>query len=334
MPKLTLKIIIFCLLLLPATSFGWQQYVRGGDVEIKVTPNNPGPNQEVKVELRSYAVDLDHSDIAWAKDGQSTANGYGLKTFSFRTGNTNSKTSIGAIITPAIGSDNKVEVAILFEPLEVELLWRANSYTPYWYTGKALPASEANITASAMIRMTDEVGVEIPPEYLVYDWKLDDKTIVADSGVGKSTMTFRGAKQGGSNKVSVTISNADHSSVANASTVIDISGPEIVFYEDRPLVGVVWQKSLGAEAGIGERMIIRAEPFFFSDKSKLSFDWSLNGDKVRPDEKNPARVLLQTVSKNISSRISLSLSHPNKLLQEANQSLLIKSGNGNSNGSF
>ena len=320
-----LKIVIFCLLFLPTTVFGWQQYVRGGDVKITATPNDPEPNQEVKLELQSYSVDLDHSNISWSKDGKLVSASYGLKAFSFRTGNTNTKTEIITIITPFANSNKEVRVTSIFEPIEVELVWQANNYTPYWYKGKAQSTSEAEIVVSALVRMTNSKGEEIPSDSLVYQWKVDSKNLNSFSGVGKNSITFRGGKRGETNKVSVTVSNADNSLTTSAQTTIQINDPEIVFYEDRPLVGVVWQKALGAEAGIVDRMIIRAEPFFFSDKDKLHFVWNLNGDQTKPDETNPSRIMLQTASKNISSRIGLLLSHPSKLLQEASQNLIIKS---------
>ena len=205
------------------------------------------------------------------------------------------------------------------------MIWQANNYTPYWYKGKAQPTSESEITVSALTRMLDNDGVEIPFDSLVYQWKVDGKNLSASSGVGKNSITFRGGKRGEVNKVSVAVSNVNNSLTTSAQTTIQINDPEIVFYEDRPLVGVVWQKALGAEAGIVDRMIIRAEPFFFSDKDKLHFVWNLNGDQTKPDETNPSRIMLQTASKNISSRIGLLLSHPSKLLQEASQNLIIKS---------
>lgn len=329
MKKISIKIFfIVSLFVWPFISQAYQLYLTpGADLTISATPTNPGPYQNVTIKIKSYRFDLDHSFIAWQKDGKQTASNNGLKTFTFRTGPAGSQTVISLVINPKTG-EGPIEAIITFSPIEIELLWQTDSYVPYWYRGKAQPSDKSQITVSAIARVKDSKGKDVPEQSLVYNWKKDGKLLPEASGVGKSNLTFKSGAIGTSNKIEVAISSDDRSISSSASTEIKSVEPKINFYEDRPLLGTVWQKSLNKEMTIGQQVIVRAEPFYFSDKNSLNFNWYVNNKPVAADELNPARLYLKAVNKNSSSRIGLRVSHPNYFLQEASNNLIIKSTSG------
>ena len=55
-------------------------------VNIKITPNFPGPNQEVSISIEEYSMDINMSEISWFKNGVLVKKGVGEKNFSFITG--------------------------------------------------------------------------------------------------------------------------------------------------------------------------------------------------------------------------------------------------------
>lgn len=327
MRNLVLKFFIVCLFLAPFSLQAYQLYSSvGADVNISVKPENPGPFQDVVINIQSYNLDLNHCRISWYKDSKLLASNSGLKNFSFRTGAIGSQSVINLVINPSYG-DKQVKMAIVFSPLEIELLWQADTFVPYWYKGKAKPSSEAKITVSAITRIKDSTGKEVPPESLIYEWKKDGKILNNESGVGKNILTFTGNKKGGVNKVNVMISNSNKSLKGEASTEIFINEPQIVFYEEKPLIGIAKQTALMKKFSLNNQMILKAVPFFFSDKNLLNFSWKINNTKVLNDENDPSKLLLKVVDKNVSSRIDLQVSHPNKLLQSGKNDLIISSQN-------
>ncbi len=331
MKNLLLKIFIVSLFLTPGLSQAYQLYLSpGADITITATPANPGPYQDVIIKVQSYSYDLDRSLVTWQKDGKQLASNGGLKTFAFRTGPAGSQTIIGLTINSQTG-EGPTQAIITFSPIEIELLWQANSYTPYWYQGKAQPSENAQIMVSAIIRAKDSKGKEVSPQSLIYNWKKDGKNLPDVSGVGKSSLLIKGGAIGSTSKIEVAVSSSDQSISSGASTDIKIVKPKVIFYEDKPLVGTAWQKTLNKESNINGQMVVRAEPFYFSNKNLLNFAWYLNNQKIASDDQNPARLYLKASKKNVSSRISLRVTHPSHFLQDVSNSLIITS---NSSGSF
>jgi len=237
------------------------------------------------------------------------------------------KTNIGI----SIGGVNMVtptELVLIFDPLEVSLIWQTDTYVPFWYKGKAKPSSESNITVAAITRIFDKNGKQIPPESLIYEWKKDGKVLSSQSGIGKSSLTFKGGKKGVINKVSVGVSDPTKYVAGGATIDIPIGEPKVIFYEDKPLLGTAREKALSLESSITGQMILRAEPFFFSDKDWLKYNWKINNSPVVNDENNPARLLLKVADKNVSSRINLNVYHSDKLLQNISKDIIIRSNTG------
>ena len=63
---------------------------------------------------------------------------------------------------------------------------------------------------------------------------------------------------------------------------LDAGLPEIIFYENNPLLGILNNKALTNYNLNAEELNIIAYPFFFSveDTDNLQFDWELDGKKL------------------------------------------------------
>src|SRR5690606_10591875 len=72
--------------------------IRDNDIAVDFSPAVPGPNQNVKITLSSFATDLNKAAITWSVDGKESLSGTGKTSFSFTTGDIGSKTEIGVII--------------------------------------------------------------------------------------------------------------------------------------------------------------------------------------------------------------------------------------------
>ena len=128
MYKIILKTIIFLGLMFPATTFA-------GVVDVTLSPDIPGPNQTISAGLSGVLVDLDQSDMYWYLDDEIQKHGLGEKSFSFTSGDVDERTVLDVIIM--IPDGRRIDLQKIIAPMEVDLLWEADTYTPPFYRGKA-----------------------------------------------------------------------------------------------------------------------------------------------------------------------------------------------------
>ncbi len=288
MRKKSLALILAFAVLAGGIPVGAQ--IQDTDIVLSISPEHPGPNQEVIATLNSYSINLNKANIFWSVNNQEESGGIGRKSFSFRTGSSRSTTTLSVTIDTIDGQSILKTVTIT--PAGVDLLWEAyNAYTPPFYRGKALAPSQGIFKVTAIPNLSGQSG-RINPNNLSYAWKLDGNGRPSSSGWGKNYLTFQNSYLETSNTVEVKVSDISGEVSASGRVALRTSDPKILFYQDDASLGVRWEKSL--EDGFsmnpnGETII--AEPYFFSPKNidspQLAFDWILNGQKIEaPNPKN------------------------------------------------
>jgi hypothetical protein len=103
---------------------------------LNTIPEKPGANQDVYAEIESYAIDLSRSQVTWLINGVIKKQGFGERTFSFKTGPLGSSMNLRVVAISPQGQS--IEEEIVIQTSEVDLIWKADSYTPPFYKGKAL----------------------------------------------------------------------------------------------------------------------------------------------------------------------------------------------------
>jgi len=174
-----------------------------------------------------------------------------------------------------VGANGKIaESALQFNTVELDLLWEALTSTPFNYKGKALTSSESLIKVSAIPNFGG-----ISASRLFYEWQLNNKKMLKASGLGKDTFTFQSSKVFNIDSVKVIVSDMNKESVISKRIRIKINEPKLIFYEEHPLKGPLYEKALGTELNLlNNELALRAEPYFFS-KVNLLYDWKMNGKK-------------------------------------------------------
>jgi hypothetical protein len=284
--------------------------------DVRFSPPYPGPNTKVFAEVISYTFDVNRATIAWILNGKITGTG---KTFSFTTGGPGTKTILQvSIVTP---SKNALSQSFTFQGAEVDLVWETPGYAPPQYQGKILAVAQSSIKMTAI-----PWGVDASDSKLIYEWKKNGKNLPNDSGQGKKTLIFY-ASEAGEDAVSIAVSTADKSKVAENQIILKIGAPKILFYEESPLEGPQYQKELGENLTLAKpEFILRAEPYFFSKRAlpALPYEWQMNDKKVEGYQK--PNVLYLTVPEETSqgsSLIKLSLSNALNVLETAGKTLQI-----------
>lgn len=314
------KYLIFIVILTCAlAAFPVRAQLLSGDISMEVSPQNPKINQEVKVSLASYTIDLNQAKISWLLNNELVNAGIGKKTFSFTTDGQSAQKVVEAMIETVNGS--VINKSVTITPNSVDLLWEAyNTYTPPFYRGKTLVPNEGMVKAVAVPTSNQILGYS-------YKWKQDANNKPDSSGYGKNSYIFKNSYLDSGNVVEVAVADLFGNSVGSGKLSLKTIDPKILFYKEDPELGILWEETL--ENGFvinkdGETIV--AEPYFFSNKnlntSDLSFKWSLNGEMI--ETPNPKNILsVKPESSSGDAVIELVINNIRTLFQKRNAKLNV-----------
>jgi hypothetical protein len=291
---------------------------------VTLNPKYPKEFEKVTISLDSFSFNLDKSKITWKENGVVVAEGTGLKTKSFT--------------APANGKSKKIRMSVFNQngyllekelnlaPQTVDLLWEAtDTYTPPFYKGKALPSEQSIIKVVAIPNFVENDKV-LDRSKVIFTWSLNDIQRDSFSGFGQNFFPFKMDPLEASDLVKVKASSYDSSSSVENSIYIPKTSPEIVIYEENPLLGVLWDRAFtgGIRLSSNETTFV-AEPYFFSGKKNiadsLNFSWTVGG--VVNKESTFNKLTVRRPSDSGSTNIGIYISHINKILQEAEKKIPI-----------
>lgn len=287
------------------------------------TPQNPKPEEEIKVDVQSNLTNLSKATITWTLNGKIVARGIGEKSFSFKNGVSGKTTRLVVSITTADGESISRELS--WNPIGASILWEANTYTPPFYKGKALMTPQAEVRA-IVIPDTNGSNNSLSAGNFVYNWKKDDFVISNASGYNKNTFTFQGPKPYALLNVKVQISPLIGSGNSEISINIPSAKPFILFYENDPLQGILYNKTLSSTITLSKKELsLSAEPYFFSpnraENVYSNYSWALNGARVA--NVTHLLTLRNDSGKPGTSKLSLSVNGVTETFQSASKSMII-----------
>lgn len=282
--------------------------------KITVTPKYPKANEQVTVTIEDYLIQLNTTNITWSVNNAVQQSGVGLKSFTFTVGDLGSVSRVTA-------STNVKNYSVTIRPSEVDMIWEAlDSHVPPFYEGKALFPNQGRLKIAAIPHFFTENGTPIDPNTLVYKWKKGGGAVQNQSGYGKNSITVTGSLIARPTTYEVEISSSDEIYKGYGSIMIDETVPFVQLYEDDPLYGIEYGKSLNDSTVFlanGE-IHIQAVPFFFSMDSAnaLTYTWSMNGNVVLNDNKD--NVVFRGEGTDGISSVSVQTRHSSKIMQGGN----------------
>ena len=323
--------VLFVLLFLSALSgnFVHAQTIPGisDPVTFSMIPEYPQPNEIITIKAQSYSTDLDKAVFRWTVNGKTYAEGAGLKSINVKTGPTGSIMTVSAEVSTS--DFGLIRNDISFRPVEISLLWQSDTYVPPFYKGKALHSYNGAFKVTAIPEFFDLTGKRIDPKDLIYTWKKNGTVQGDASGLGKdSFVTTQTSYLREGEDIAVDVSSPKDILAGSASITVNPTFPEINFYENSPLYGVVYEKALKRNLNLSqEEITLRAEPFYMSTKTPLNglltFDWKMNDASVA-DFKNKNEITLRKSGTNGGqSYISLVVQNQAKVLQGASGNITI-----------
>lgn len=293
-------------------------------IEINITPELPAPGQTVTVSVESFSTDLNAASIVWVISGKNFAKGVGTKSIDFPAPALGKTTTVLVVIMTVEGRE--VRKTTTLKSGGVDLIWESAGFVPPFYKGKSFFAYENQVKITAIPHLAGTTATELDPKTLVYKWTENDKVIQDQSGYGKQTLTIQ-ENIPRPLKIQVEVGTANGTSKAIGRMTLAPGDPSISFYEENPLYGVLYNKTLTNRVRlINQEITIRAVPYTFntSKQSPLIYNWSVN-NLERGDLSTNESVTLRTKGDVVgTSNVSLRIRNENNILQGAESTVNVE----------
>ncbi len=308
----------------PATA----QYQEFKDqVSSVVSPENPGPDQLTNISLSTYSFDINSAEVTWKVNGKVIRKGLGIKNFGVVTGKAGSVTTVDVEIDPR--DRPVITKTFTFKPGEVDLLWQSDVYVHPFYKGKRLYTPESTLTFVAMPRNTSGV---IDPASTVFNWRINGNNQADKSGFGRNAYTFEGPIILRPVEVEIQAytpsKNAGEAKeVATADVTVQPKSSGVLFYENNPLYGVLFNKALRGNLILDkEELGVSAYPYFQTVRGKnsdLFYQWVVDTYQVDVPANQNTITLKRVQAEKGKSTIAVQSQNPLKILQTAQTALNI-----------
>jgi hypothetical protein len=287
-------------------------------LSVEQIPKIPKPGEIVSIRINGYTTDLNKAKITWLQDGKVILSQMGAVTNQVEAP-ANGKSST-VIISIAKETGGVIAKTITLSPADVDLFYEAQTYVHPFFKGKRQFTSESVITFIAVPNFITPSG-KIRDTDLVYKWSINGSVIQSVSGYGRNTFTAQGQLIERPAQVTVEVSAVGSSLIASQTIGFRSTSPELIAYENNPILGVVYDKAIFGDF-ILERPQVDFEgiPYFFSAETKnspnIKYTWSINSTQVTSKTPTENYLFLQN-DKNIDGRASISatVEHVGNLLQ-------------------
>jgi hypothetical protein len=291
--------------------------IESRDIQMELNPPTPGTNETVIVSLDSRIVNVNRMLITWFVDGVVVESGIGLTEITITTKSQGELTRIEAYIQ--VDNTTNLRKWLQIAPADLDILWQAETYTPPFYRGKALPTPESHIRIVGLPNLRNQ-GIQNLENNVVFNWRVNNENQPDDSGFGQNPLVIRNDFLRIEERVSLEVQLRDGLSRAERSVVIPITSPKIITYRgDSPLRNA---NNLNFENTNRQAAQIIAEPYHFSTRPELlgllSYRWRVNGQVLNDINPQRPHVLdIQPDDTRGAANVSLFIENPTKLLQSA-----------------
>lgn len=298
-------------------------YALSNELNVEVIPTHPHPYETVFIKLSIYTADLDSATITWYKNGKKVLQGRGETTYSFQAGPAGEEIRMEVAITLISGEYfNKY---FTLNPTSIDLVWEADSYVPPFYKGKALHPYQGTLKIVAMPEFVKN-GRRVSPANLIYKWSNDVMAYQNQSGYGKNVLVLNGSLLGRSERIYITVTDPVSNMAASSFMEITPSDPEILFYENNPYYGPIFESAMPRVFDLNrEEVQVMVSPFHFTNErdGALKYSWRLNNQTISGLAGSRTAIFRRPEGSAGRSAISLQVENGNHILQQASAGFTI-----------
>ncbi len=288
-------------------------------LSVDIVPEIPQPGKDVTITIQTFGVDTNTNFYTWTINGRESLKGFGEFRFTFKAGRAGELSNVKVKIDPSVGMT--IERSFTFNPVDVDFLWQANTYTPPFYKGKALYTPESEVTLVALPNMVIQ-NRRINPADIVYNWKVNYDLKFPSSGFGRNSFKYKGPIINRDDSIQTEVYAVSNRNVKGRnSLVLNRVNPQVLFYEDHPTLGILFNKNIEGDVTLGSKEFrLVAYPFHFStpDRSmNTTFRWFLNDSPLNIQNKQSSTVFRRTDEESGVSSVAVVVGNPTHILQKA-----------------
>lgn len=285
---------------------------------IETEPGYPRPHETIALRAVGNDAEFSKSTVSWTADGKRIASGIGLKEATIELGALGTVVTIEVVAVAPDGSRSTASTTI--SPTEVDLVWDAETYTPAFFHGRALPSAGSKMHLEAIARFHRVNESAFSPEDLVYTWYRNNKVLGNVSGRGKNIVYIEAPVLFGTDVISVIVESLDGTRSGSAAERIVSRDPVLLLYRVHPLFGTLTNTALPAYTTVPDKEATFAAVPYYADASRKdgdwAFRWTVNDTDIaaRDDER---LLTVRTEDNAGTARIRLLFNHAENWLQSA-----------------
>ncbi len=308
------RLFIYLLLLICAPNLSFAQ--SSVPLTLEVLPAFPEAGESYTVALKNLSSFGTRSNIEWFINGAEKAQEAGQTQITLQAEKT--PTRITARVLTATGG--VYEVTKTVSPYRIDLIIESDTYVPWFYKGRSLPANGSAVTAKALV-FKDAARLQSGLSYL---WKLGNAVQRDGAVVGGDSFTFTPSFED-EVLLSVEVFDARNNVIGTESQYIPVVEPEMYFYEKNPLRGILPTALFDPHVLIGDEMILRAEPFYITKglaRDGAVREWEIDGVPTEAGD-DPHEITLRKEGGDGSATVSFHIRNLKNLLQGIKKEITI-----------
>ena len=242
-------------------------------IYLSLVPEYPRPGSSATVTVRSDTLDLYSSSVTVTVNGAVVEQGSGVVNATFTVGAAGQATNVVATV---VSEGRTYTSRLTINPSSVALILEPLTTSHPFYEGGSLVASEGALRVVALPDLRTSAGIPLSPESLVYTWRIGNRVLQAESGIGKNILRANAPIRYRDAVITVTVTPPNQSTVAQSSILITPVDPIVRVYRNDPLLGVDFANALTGTVSLrGTEDGYRAVPYFFAGLPSIA--WSVNG---------------------------------------------------------
>jgi len=285
---------------------------------IELEPRYPSPNAEITASLNDYSLNGQVSSIDWYINGEKVKEALNQRSIEFKTGNAGTRTTIETIIS--IQGNGTQNIKRIIEPLYLDIIIEAQTRTPSFYKGRALPSVGSKVNFTALLD-----GGSVPANNLIYTWKIND-SVIDNGGLRGQYKISAPTSSWGNDILSLTVSDLTGNIITYRDIEIPSADPEVLFYESNTLHGISQIPVKESLNLIGKSVTIQAEPYnldILTYNRPPLLEWKIDSVRNPNNSGNPYEITLARQAGRGDSTIDFHVRNLTELLQGSKSSINI-----------
>lgn len=290
--RIRLLLFVAVLVLLPAPLIAQTISLPESAFEVEVIPIAPEPGEQVTLRAQSFSGNMANTRFVWIVNGETVVQGVQQNTITITAG------EVGSVVTVVVrateGGTLKGERTISLRPAAVDIVWEADSTTVPFSGTLPLVTGGSLVTLQAIPQLVRSGGVRVATDDLLYTWHVNGERAPRKQGQGENVLRINTPVFMNAFSVTVTVSTFDGSIQAEREVNIEPAQPEVIFYENAPLLGMRFDRAVTASYTLeGEEITFRAYPLHTKRSEGYDYQWTLNGEAVESEGADSRQLTLR-----------------------------------------